>query len=138
MILTNSVSIPRGTLAVVQVDSTLTKEQSDHLYEIKPNHLLMNEQQNLHIVPTLHKVDVHKPNSVPFVAINFSLDSIYLPKGEVMGFMNCQSLDVSEIVTGTSTEPSAVEYILDEGYDTGDSEIENEPEVPLGQVKRSL
>ena len=33
-----------------------------------------------------------------------------------MGFMHCQSLDVSEIITGTSTEPPSV--ILDEGYDT--------------------
>ena len=53
-----------------------------------------------------------------------------------MVFMHCQSLDVSEIVTGTSTEPSSV--ILDEAYDTGDSEIEHEPEVPLGSVKRNL
>ena len=44
--------------------------------------------------------------------------------------MQCQSLDVSEIMTETSTEPSSV--ILDEGYDTGEYEIEHELEVPLG------
>ena len=69
------------------------------------------------------------PDNIPFVATNLSSDSIYLPKGEVMGFMHCQSLDVSEIVTRTSTEPSSV--TLDEGYDTGESEIEHELEVPL-------
>ena len=47
-----------------------------------------------------------------------------------MSFMHCQSLDVSEIVTRTSTEPSSV--ILNEGYDTGESKIEHELEVPLG------
>ena len=47
-----------------------------------------------------------------------------------MNFMHCQSLDVSEIVTETSTEPLSI--IWDEGYDIGDSEIEHEPEVPLG------
>ena len=36
---------------------------------------------------------------------------------------------MSEIVTRTSIEPSSV--ILDEGYDTGESEIEHELEVPL-------
>ena len=46
-----------------------------------------------------------------------------------MGFMHCQSIDVSEIVTGTSIEPSSV--ILGEGYNTGESEIEHELEVPL-------
>ena len=65
----------------------------------------MNEQPNLCIIPTIHKVDVYKPDNVPFVAINLSSDIIYLPKGEVMGFMHCQSLDVSEIVTRTSIEP---------------------------------
>ena len=90
------------------MDSPLTKEQSAYLYGIKTNHLLMNEQPKLYIIPTIHKVDVYKPDSVPFVAVYLSLDSIYLPKGDVMGFMHCQSLDVSEIVTETSTEPSTV------------------------------
>ena len=53
-----------------------------------------------------------------------------------MGFIHCQSLNVSEIVRGTSTEPSSV--ILDEGYDTGDSEIEHEPEVPLGSNEKKF
>ena len=136
LILANSVSIPGRTLAVIQVDSTLAKEQSDYLYEIKPNCLLMNEQPNLYIIPTIHKVDVYKPDSVPFVAVNLLSDSIHLPKGDVMGFIHCQSLEVSEIVTGTSTEPSSV--ILDEGYDTGDSKIEHEQEVPLGSDEKKF
>ena len=119
LILANSVSIPGRTLKVVQVGGTLTKEQSGYLYEIEPNHLLMNKQPNLYIIPTIHKVDVCKPDNVPFVAINHLSDSIYLPKGDIMGFMHCHSLDVSEIVSGTSAEPSSV--ILDEGYDTGES-----------------
>ena len=89
----------------------------------------MNEHPNLYIIATIHKVDVYKPDNVSFVAINLLSDSIYLPKAEVMGFMHCQSLDVSEIVTRTSTELYSV--ILDEGYDTGESEIEHELEVPV-------
>ena len=84
LILANSVSIPGRTLAVVQMDSTVTKEQSGYLHEIEPNHLLMNEQLNLYIIPTIHKVDVYKPDNVPFVAINLLSDSIYLPKGDWM------------------------------------------------------
>ena len=119
--LTNSVSIPRRTLAVVQVNNTLTQEQSGHLYEIEPNHLLTNEHPNLYITPTIHNIDLNKSENVPLVVINFLLDSIYLSKGEIMGFMQCQSLDVSEIVTESSTEPSSV--LLDEDNDTGESEI---------------
>ena len=64
----------------------------------------------------MHKVDVHKTENVPLVVINFSTDSVCLLKGEVMGFMQNQSLDLSEILTETSTEPSPI--LLEEHNDT--------------------
>ena len=54
-------------------------------------------------------MDVHKTENVPLVVINLSNDDVYLSKGEIMGFMQNQSLDISEIVTETSTEPSPIE-----------------------------
>ena len=56
----------------------------------------------------LHNVDVHKTENVPLVVINLLNDDVYLLKGKVMGFMQNQSLDISEIVTETSTEPSPI------------------------------
>ena len=53
-------------------------------------------------------MDVHKTENVPLVVINLSTDDVYLSKGEVMGFMQNQSLDISEIVTETSTEPRSI------------------------------
>ena len=44
----------------------------------------------------------------PLVVINLLTEDVYLSKGEVMGFMHSQSLDISEIVTETSTEPSSI------------------------------
>ena len=46
--------------------------------------------------------------SVPLVLINFLIDDISLSKGEIMGFLQNQSLDVSEIMTETSTDPSPI------------------------------
>ena len=60
----------------------------------------------------IHNVDVHKTENVPLVVINLSTDDVYLSKGEVMGFMPNQSLDILEIVTETSTEPSP--FILED------------------------
>ena len=57
----------------------------------------------------IHNVDVHKTENIPLVVINLSNDDVYLLKGEVMGFMQNQSLDISEIVTETTTEPSPIE-----------------------------
>ena len=56
----------------------------------------------------IHNVDVHKTGNVPLVVINLSTDDVYLLKGEVMGFMQNQSLDILEIVTETSMEPSSI------------------------------
>ena len=39
-----------------------------------------------------------------------------------MGFMQCHSLDISEIITETSTEPSSIS--LDEDNDTEESRVE--------------
>ena len=78
------------------------------MHEIEPKYLLTEEYPNLYIIPMMHNVDVHKTENVPLVVINFSTDSVYLSKGEIMGFMQDQSLDISEIVTETSTEPSPI------------------------------
>ena len=53
----------------------------------------------------IHDVDVHNTENVPLVVINLLNDDVYLSKDEVMDFMQNQSLDISEIVTETSTEP---------------------------------
>ena len=119
--LADSMTLPGRTLAVIQVNTDLEPEQSGQIYEIKPNYFLIKEYPNLYIVPMIHNVDIHKTENVPLVIINFSTDSVYLLKGEVMGFMQDQSLNISEIVTKTSTEPSPI--LLEE-----DDDIEGLPE----------
>ena len=114
--LANSMTLPGGTLAVIYMKNNLSPEQSGYLYEIKPNYLLANEYPNLCILPMIHNVDLHKTKKVSLVVINLSTDSIYLSKGEVMGFIQSQSLDISEIMTETSTEPSPI--LLEEDDDT--------------------
>ena len=56
----------------------------------------------------IHNMDVHKTENVSLVVINFLADDISLLKGEIMGSMQNQSLDISEIVTETSMEPSSI------------------------------
>ena len=113
--LANSMTLPGRALAAVYVNNNLKPEQSGQLYEIEPNYLLTEEYPNLCIIPMIHNVDAHKTENVPLVVINFSTDSVYLLKGEIMGFMQNQSLDISEIVTETSTEPSPI--LLEEDND---------------------
>ena len=113
--LANSMALPGMTLAVVYVNNDLKPEQSGQLYEIEPNQLLIEEYPNLYIIPMIHNVDIHKTEDVPLVVINFSTDSVYLSKGEIMGFMQSQSLDISDIIKETITEPSPI--LLEEDND---------------------
>ena len=73
----------------------------------------------------VHNVDVHKTENVPLVVINLSNDDVYLSKGEVMSFMQNQSLDISEIVTETSTEPLPLEDEDKEVLQNGEVHTEN-------------
>ena len=113
--LTASIILPGRTLAIIQVNNDLEPKQSGQIYEIEPNYFLTEEYPNLYIVPMIHNVDVHKTENVPLVVINFLADDISLLKGEIMGFMQNQSLDISEIVTETSMEPSPI--LLEEDND---------------------
>ena len=101
-------TLPGRSLAVVCVYNNLEPDQSGQLYEIEPSQHLNEKYPNLCIIPMIHNVDIHKTENVPLVVINLSTYDIYLLKGEIMGFMQNQSLDISEIVTETSTEPSPI------------------------------
>ena len=100
-----SVNLPGRSLIVVCVRSNLEPDQSGQIYEVEPSQCLIEEYPNLCIIPMIHNVDVHKTENVPLVVINLLNNYVYLSKGEIMGFMQNQSLDISEIVTKTSTEP---------------------------------
>ena len=56
----------------------------------------------------IHNVDVHRTEHLPLVVINFATDDVNLSKGESMGYMSIQPLEISGIMTETSTEPSSL------------------------------
>ena len=103
---THSVDIPGRTLAIVCIHNNLNPKQSGSLYEIEPNEMIVEKYPNLCIVPMIHNVDVHRTEHLPLVVINFTTDDVNLLKGELMGYMCIQPLEISEIMTETSTESS--------------------------------
>ena len=108
--MTHSVTIPGRTLAIICVYNNLDPHQSGSLYEIEPCDMLNEKYPNLCVIPMIHNIDVHRTEHLPLVVINFASDDIYLSKGETMGFMQIQSMEISEIMTETSTEPSSIIY----------------------------
>ena len=106
--MTHSVTLPGRTLAIVCVYNNLDPDQSGYIYEIEPSLNLHEKYPNLCVIPMIHNVDVHKTENVPLVVVNLSSDEIYLSKGGIMGFIQNQSLGISEIMTETPTEPSPI------------------------------
>ena len=92
------------------MNNNLSPQQSGPLYEIELSNFVMNKYPNTCIIPMIHNVDVHRTAYLPLVVLNLSSDDISLLKGEVMGFMQIQSLEILEIMTETSTEPSSITY----------------------------
>ena len=105
--MTHTVDIPGRTLAIVCVRNDLNPRQSESLYEIEPNEMILEKYPNLCVIPMIHNVDVHRTEHLPLIVINFATDDVHLSKGESMGYMNIQPLEISEIITETSTEPSS-------------------------------
>ena len=106
--MSHTVDIPGRTLAIVGVQNDLDPTQSRSLYEIRPNNMFIEKYPNLCIIPMIHNVDVHRNEWLPLVVINFALDDVNLSKGESIGHMCLQPLEISEIMTETSTEPSSL------------------------------
>ena len=105
--LANSITLLGRSLAVICVSSNLEPDQSGQIYEIEPSQHLNEIHPNLCVIPMTHNVDMHKTENVHLV-VNFSTEDIHLLKGEVMGFMQNQSLDISEIIIETSAKPSTI------------------------------
>ena len=47
-----SVLLPGRTLAVIQVNSELTPEQTGQIYEVRPNEMLSEKYPNIYVVLT--------------------------------------------------------------------------------------
>ena len=124
-----SIMLPGRSLAIVCIHNNLDPNQSGQLYEIELSQSLNEKYPNLCVIPMIHNVDVHKTENIPLVVINLSTDDVHLLKGETVGYMQNQSLDISEIRTETSTEPSLIIF------EDNDKEVPQEQEREVNKAK---
>ena len=103
-----SVQLPGRTLAVIRVRGELGPERTGQIYEVHPGGELSDKYPNIYVVPMIHGVDTCVPDGVPVVIVNFSFGDVSISGGEVMGFLQGQFMDISEIRTEASAGPSPV------------------------------
>ena len=56
----------------------------------------------------IHNVDVHRNEYLPLVVINLASEDVSLSKGETIGYMSVQPLEISEILMETAIEPPSL------------------------------
>ena len=101
--LKSGIHIPGRTVAILNVNSSVHQNDIGQFYSVRANSLLEDEYPQLQIVPTLHKVDNTNTTLIPFVMINLGEDYVFLPKGQVVGFLDAECTDVSEIELDITT-----------------------------------
>ena len=101
--LKSGIYIPGRTVAVLNVNSSVHQNDIGQFYNVRANSLLEDEYPQLQIVPTLHKVDNTTTTLIPFVMIKLGEDYVFLPKGRVVGFLDAECIDVSEIKRDIAT-----------------------------------
>ena len=110
--------IPGRSVAVLNVDSNVQKCDVGQLYNVRANTLLEDEYPQLQIIPTLHKVDDTNHTLIPFVMVNLGEDHVFLPKSQVVRFLDPECIDVSEIeldittiaINAIETPPTVKQY----------------------------
>ena len=101
--LKSGVYIPDGMVAVLNVNSSIQQYDVGQVYNVRANSLLEDEYPQLQIIQTLHKVDDTNQTLIPFVMVNLGEDHVFLPKGQVVGFLDPECIDISEIELDIAT-----------------------------------
>ena len=101
--LKSRVYIPGRMVVVLNVNSSIQQCDVEQVYNVRANSLLEDEYLQLQIIPTLHKVDDMNQTLIPFVMVNLGEDHVFLPKGQVVGFLDPECIDISEIELDIAT-----------------------------------
>ena len=128
------------------MDSSVQKCDIGQLYNVRANTHLENEYPQLQIIPTLHKVDDTNHNLIPFMMVNLGEDHIFLPKSQVVGFLDPECIDVSEIeldittiaINAIETPPTVKEKKLDRSQSDIPSDFITNPADVAGPRKATL
>ena len=144
--LKSGVYISGRTVAILNVNSSVHQNDIGQFYNVRANSLLEDEHPQLQIVPTLHKVDTATNTLIPFVLINLGEDYVFLPKGQVVRFLDAEYIDVSEInldiasvTVNTMNIPTTIkEKIVTKNQDTVPSDFITSPADVAGSRKADL
>ena len=116
----NHIEIPGRHFIVLNAKVNPIEEHLGRMYNIQHNMILQNEYPTLVTVPTIHKIETSKPMRVLYVLINLAKESVFLPRGELLGSLEPLKENIQKIVTSTSMEMMNIEAEEDQNTEVGE------------------
>ena len=135
---------PRA-LMVLDVQMDLTQTAPGLIYDVMPNTILKDENPNLVTIPLLHNVESLDTHCIPFLIVNLAQEGIFLPKGQMMGYLEPTTVAIDEMTTETSflgaeTPEEIMEdetILLEKKFITSSADVERHRKVVLQDAEVS-
>ena len=110
----SSLNLHPRMLDVINVYVNLKGNSTEHICEVKPYSLLMDEYPNMVIIPVIHIIPPQTDTIIPFVIISLATESIFISKHEVLEFLDQTDAEICEIMTSTALEPLTLEVAAEQ------------------------
>ena len=91
-------TVPSGTLAVVNVEIDLKTAHEGHIYDVESSQASTTEHPNKVLILTIYKVANACATESTCMLINLITDDIHLTKGEMLGFLIETDIELDEII----------------------------------------
>ena len=97
--MTRTVCIPARSIAVLNTTCNNEQTHLGQIYKTSLDHLIQNEYPNLVTISAIHCMDTLVQTGIPLIVLNLGTYSIELQKDLVVGYLDNEEIDISEINT---------------------------------------
>ena len=127
--MTRTVCIPARSIAVLNTICNIEHTHLGQIYKTSLDHLIQNEYPNVVTISAVHCVDTLVQTGIPLIVLNLGTYSIELQKDQVIGCLDNEEIDISEINTETGTGLDS-----DSGYEINGDNLAPEEELKTKEM----
>ena len=127
--MTRTVRIPARSIAVLNTTCNNEQTHLGQIFKTSLDHLIQNEYPNLVIISAIHCMDALVQTGIPLIVLNLGTYSIELQKDLVVGYLDNEEIDISEINTEAGTRLDS-----DSGDKSNSDNIEPEEEFKTKKI----
>ena len=113
--MTHTVHVPARSIAVLNTTCEVDLTYIGQIYKTRLDHLVQNTHPNLITISAIHCMDTLVQTGIPLIVLNMGTYSIELLKDQVVGHLDNEEIDISEINT-----EAGISLDNDSGYESND------------------